>query len=60
MTVEKSLDPKLFTRLVSQGLNCKQIAHKMGWHVNSFGIKMKKVLGIYPSVFIARFKNGKT
>lgn len=56
----RSLDIKVFKKLASQGFNCKEIAEKMGWHQNSFGMKMKEVLGIYPSIYIARLKNGKT
>jgi len=57
---KKSLDLEVFKKLVSLGFNCKQIAEKMGWHNHSFGIKMKDILGIYPSVYISRIKNGKT
>lgn len=57
---KRSLDPEIFKNLALLGLNCKQIAEKMGWHNHSFGIKMKEILGIYPSVYISRMKNGKT
>ncbi len=47
---------KKFEELAPQGLNCKQIAKEMGYHPTCFGKRMKKVLGIYPSVYIARKK----
>jgi YesN/AraC family two-component response regulator len=54
----KPLDLEYFKKLVEQGLNCKQIAAKMGYHTHTFGLKIKKELGIYPSVYIAkRLKN---
>ena len=56
----RSLNITTFKQLVDQGYNCKEIAHKMGWHSHTFGLKMKKILGIYPSVYIARSKNDKT
>jgi YesN/AraC family two-component response regulator len=58
--MKKSLDPEVFKKLVAKGLNCKQIAKKMGYNETYFGLAMKNVLGMYPSVYIARFKNGKT
>lgn len=57
----RSLDKDVFKCLARQGMNCKQIARHMGWHSHTFGLRMKEVLGIYPSVYIARMKkNGKT
>jgi len=58
--IQRSLSPQLFEELAKKGLNCKQIAKEMGYHSHRFGLKMKNVLGIYPSVHIARMKNGKT
>ena len=60
MPIGRSLNPEKFKKLAAKGLNCKQIAKEMGWHYHTFGLKMKNVLGIYPSVYIARMKNGKT
>ncbi len=60
ITSERSLDIDTFKELVSQGYNCQQIANKMGWHSHTFGYKMKEKLGIYPSIYIARMKNGQT
>ena len=58
MTKKNSkIDVEEFKKLAASGLNCKQIAEKFGYHPNSFGLKMKKILGIYPSVYIARLKN---
>ena len=56
----RSLDIEEFKMYVKEGYNCQQIANKMGWHSHTFGFKMKEVLGVYPSVYIARMKNGKT
>jgi len=50
ITIEK------FEKFALQGLNCKQIAKKFGYHQNSFGYIMKDILGVYPSVYIARMK----
>ncbi len=60
MNSNRSLDPDKFKSLANQGLNCKEIAKEMGYHQNTFGFRMKEVLGVYPSVYIARMKNGKT
>ncbi len=60
MPVQRSTDIKTFKKFVIKGLNCKQIAKEMGYAPQNFGLKMKGVLGIYPSVYIARMKNGKT
>lgn len=43
-----------FKELAATGLNCKQIAKEMGFNQNYFGLKMKKLLGVYPSVYIAK------
>ena len=37
----KPLDLEYFKKLVEQGLNCKQIAAKMGYHTHTFGLKIK-------------------
>ncbi len=50
----------MFKKLASHGLNCKEIAFLMGIQQKAFGYKVKKILGVYPSVYIARMKNGKT
>lgn len=60
MVRNRTLDVSIFHNYALQGLNCKQIAKKMGYHSHSFGFLMKNILGIYPSVYIARLKNGKT
>jgi hypothetical protein len=60
MTLGKSLNPETFKKLAAKGLNCKEIARKMGYHPHTFGFRMKEALGVYPSVYIARMKNGKT
>ena len=60
MQSARSLDVKKFESLAKEGLFCKDIARKMGYHPRTFGAKMKEVLGVYPSVYIARLKNGKT
>jgi hypothetical protein len=57
---QRSLDIKTFKSLASKGLSCKDIAKKMGYHPNTFGLKMKEKLGVYPSVYIAGMKYGKT
>ena len=49
-----------FKSLAEEGLNCKQIAESIGYHPNNFGLKIKKILGVYPSIYIARLKRGKT
>ncbi len=59
VTVKRSLSINKFRKLVMKGLNCKQIAAEMGYRPGTFGYKMKEVLGVYPSIFIARMKNGK-
>lgn len=56
---KKSTDVVLFKKLVGQGLNVKQIAKIMDHTDNNFGLKMKAVLGMYPSVFISHVKYGK-
>lgn len=58
MPISRSLDKSLFHQLALQGLNVKQISKKMGYSPKSFGYLMKEVLGVYPSVYIARLKNG--
>jgi YesN/AraC family two-component response regulator len=57
---EKASMVSRFMQLAAQGFNCKQIAEKMGSRNHNFGKKMKKLLGMYPCVYIARMKNGKT
>lgn len=47
-----------FKFLASQGFNCKEIAQKMGYSTNWFGFKIKKLIGLYPSIYIARLKHG--
>lgn len=60
MRAHQTLDKEIFDRWVKKGASCKEIAGRMGWSEQCFGIKMKSVLGIYPSVYIARMmKNGK-
>ena len=56
----RTLSKSTFIRLALQGLNCKQIASRMGYHSHSFGYLMKEILGMYPSMYIARLKNGQT
>jgi DNA-binding CsgD family transcriptional regulator len=48
-----------FVELASHGLNCKEIANIMGISTKAFGAKMCRILGVYPSIYIARMKNGK-
>ena len=62
MTKEKNpeKDTQVFKEFANQGLNCKQIAEKMGINTKAFGYKMFNLLGVYPSVYIARLKRGKT
>lgn len=56
MVHKKDVDLNTFNKFVYQGLNCKQIAKKLGIHPHTFGLKMKQLLGIYPSIYIARLK----
>lgn len=50
-----------FHEFACEGLNCKQIAERFQSRSHSFGLKMKQILGVYPSVYIARLKkNAKT
>lgn len=51
---EKLVDLQKFDYLAKQGLNCKQIAKEFNIHPHSFGFKMKKLLGIYPSQYIKK------
>jgi len=58
--MRKKLDIYEFVYLAGKGLNCKQIAKIMGICPKRFGFKIKDIIGIYPSVFIYKVKNGKT
>lgn len=58
--MRKTLSEEKFKEFALSGFNCKQIAKKFGYHPGTFGFKMKEILGIYPSIYIARLKNGKT
>jgi YesN/AraC family two-component response regulator len=51
---------KQFKDLASQGLNRTEIREKMGYSNNYFGLKMKALLGEYPSIYIEKLKHGKT
>lgn len=53
---KRALDYPTFERLVRQGLNCKEIAREMKCDSKTFGFRMKKILGMYPSVYIERMK----
>lgn len=55
-----SVSEERFKELAAKGLNCKQIAKEMGCKPYCFGLKMKEILGTYPSIYIWRMKNGKT
>ena len=57
---EESKIMERFIEIASHGFNCREIAGLMGINPKDFGWKMKKILGVYPSVYIARMKNGKT
>jgi YesN/AraC family two-component response regulator len=54
----KPVDLQEFHNLASKGLSCKDIAKHFNISTQHFGIKMKKLLGVYPSIYIARLKNG--
>lgn len=49
-----------FVELASYGLNCKQISEIMEINPKRFGLLMHEILGVYPSVYIARMKNAQT
>ncbi len=55
---EDDLVIREFKKMASQGMTRTEIAKKMGYSDQHFGLKMKKLLGIYPSVYIARLKYG--
>ena len=57
---EKKIDIAKFKELALKGLTCKEIAKEFGIHSHQFGLKIKKLIGIYPSQYIAWNKNGKT
>lgn len=46
-----------FIELASKGLNCKQIAEIMKICPKQFGAMFKTILGIYPSIYIARMND---
>jgi hypothetical protein len=49
-----------FKKLASEGLNCKQIAKRCGYSYIYYIGKIKKLLGMYPSIYIAGLKkNGR-
>lgn len=50
------LDKELFHDLVKKGYNCKEIAKSMNFHSHNFGKRAKEVLGMYPSVYISKFR----
>lgn len=56
---KKSLDVDVFKKLVALGLNVRQIRIAMDHADHNFGYKMKQVLGMYPSVFIYKYRTGK-
>ncbi len=54
----KDIDINEFKGLVDQGLNRKQIAKHLNIHEKPFGKLFRDLIGIYPSVYIKRYKNG--
>lgn len=56
--VKKNIDIETFKTLVALGLNVTQIRIAMGFGGHNFGYKVKQILGMYPSVFIYKYKKG--
>lgn len=48
------IDLDKFYKLAEEGLSCKVIAMRLGVCPKSFGISIKKLIGIYPSVYLAK------
>jgi hypothetical protein len=48
----KTIDYKKFDELIDQGYNCKMLAEYFNISVGEFGKKVKKEIGIYPSIYI--------
>lgn len=49
-----------FLALASQGYTCKDIGNAMSIPAKVFGKKMKRLLGEYPSVYIAKMRRNET
>ena len=53
-------DVEKFKKLATKYLTCKEIAKEFGISPGCLGVKIFKLMGVYPSVYIARLKHGKT
>lgn len=51
---------KGFLRLAEKGYNVKQILKKLGYKSTWASARLRKLLGMYPSIYISRLKRGKT
>ena len=58
---ERSISVEQFKEFAEMGLNCKQIAKRCGYSYTYYIENIRKLLGVYPSVYIHGLKkNGRT
>ena len=49
-------DIEKFKELATSGMNCKQMAKYFGISPQSFGIKIKEKIGLYPSQYLVKIR----